>query len=275
MAVTSHFPRQLCSGWPGVSRKPPPTASRNRALGSPSPQNLYKVVVGAAARGNAWHSWREDIYPHIQNTPQQSNPDGQLSCREWNRCAAQWIASSAGWTPRCACTRWETLPVPPRTAAARSARSYVSLQTVPRQVQWVGRRTGSPKFSIWLWWLRSPRGASVSLRIPIPSKAEILLSSGKISHNFMLCPRGSKHLGTLNFPCTAVLLISFVKPRPEILPRISRDCHKILIITCLEEGKRAVLKIKSFTINYGSRLSPTEVFHTPVIWVGACEVMLS
>lgn len=67
---------------PGSVAIPPNSQQEPQELGSPSPQNLYKVVVGAAARGNTWHCWREDIYPHIQNTPQQSNPDGQLSCRE-------------------------------------------------------------------------------------------------------------------------------------------------------------------------------------------------
>lgn len=94
---------------------------------------------------------------------------------------------------------------------------------------------------------------------------EILLLIRKLSHNLMLCASVGEHLGTPTFLCTAVLLIYFVKPRPEFLSCVSRDCHEILIIMCLERGKKSGLKIKSIAIEYGPRQSPTGVFHTAVI----------
>lgn len=80
-------------------------------------------------------------------------------------------------------------------------------------------------------------GSWIFFKISIHSKVEFLLLIRKISHNLLFRTSVSEHLGTLTFIYTEVLLIYFVKPRPEILSCVSRDWHEILIITCLKKGK--------------------------------------
>lgn len=184
----------------------------------PHSQYLSKEAAGAAVSGNAWHYRKEDIYCHNQNILQQSE------LLRWKQGTALWFTSSM------CITRWEAPLVPLCTAAARSHEALKCLG-LGGGLSALHSRYGFEDST-------SCGGSFISFKISILTKVDTLLLIRKISHNLMFCASVSEHLGTLMSQCRAVLLIHFVQPRPEILSSVSRDCCEILIIMCLEKGKK-------------------------------------
>lgn len=66
-------------------------------------------------------------------------------------------------------------------------------------------------------------------------------------------------MGT-QLPMHAVLLMRFVKPRPEILSCVSGDYHEILIITCIEKGKKLFWKLKELPLTMALGSHPLKFF---------------
>lgn len=222
------FPQQLCSILPGVSCDPPTTASRNHTH-STFPKLLWELLW-VETPGTV----ESKIFTGTTKIPcSRATLTAKWAAEVKTRCCSVIYFQHVHAQGEKLCWCHHALLQQAEQGATR-------LWIVPRQLPWLGRRTGSPALHIRLWWLCSLWGSLISFTISILSKVEILLLIREISQNLMFYASVSKHLGTLTFLHTAVLLIYFVKPRLEILSHASRDCHEILIITCVEKGKNLV-----------------------------------